>query len=77
MANSYMSSSSTRELNFKVIDGERIYVGPERRKERRREHRNERIETLLRNFGLDRRLRVERRRKDTSWLVTSQKVVNL
>ncbi|TQV89759.1 hypothetical protein [Aliikangiella coralliicola] len=71
-----MDKNSSSDVNFTVIDGERIYVGPERRAERRRRKQNERIETLLRNFGLDRRLRVDRRRKDTSWLLTSKRVVN-
>lgn len=71
-----MRSSRSNEANFTVIDGERTYVGPDRRAERRRLHHNERVETLLRNFGLDRRLCAERRRKNTSWLLTSQKVVN-
>ena len=64
------------DSNFAVIDGERAYIGPERRVDRRRMHANDRIETLLRNFGLDRRERNDRRRKDTSWLLTSKKVVN-
>ena len=72
-----MGKKETSQSNFKVINGENIYVGPERRKERRRCQQSDRVERLLRNFGLDRRVRVERRRQDTSWLVTSQKVVNL
>ncbi|WP_444995072.1 hypothetical protein [Aliikangiella sp. IMCC44359] len=71
-----MGKGKSKDLNFAVIDGDKAYVGPERRQERRRSHHNERIETLLKNFGLDRRLRVDRRRKDSSWLLTSQKVVN-
>lgn len=71
-----MEKRTSVDVNFTVIDGERTYIGPERRAERRRNHHNERIETLLKNFGLDRRLRVDRRRKDTSWFLTSQKVVN-
>ncbi len=71
-----MNKSVSQESNFRVINGERIYVGPERRIERRRGGRNEKVETLLRNFGLDRRQRQDRRRKDTSWLVTSAQVVN-
>ena len=62
----------TEDNNFKVIDGERAYVGPERRVERRREQGHERVERLLTNFGLDRRLSTDRRRKDTSWFLTSQ-----
>lgn len=71
-----MQDAKVREINFTVINGDRIYVGAERRSERRRESRNERIETLLRNFGMDRRNREERRRADSSWLVVSQKAVN-
>ena len=71
-----MDKNTSRDVNFTVINGERTYIGPERREERRRLHHNERVETLLRNFGLDRRMRIDRRRKDTSWLLTSQRVVN-
>lgn len=62
----------TKDNNFKVIDGEQAYVGPERRIERRREQGHERVERLLTNFGLDRRLSNDRRRKDSSWFLTSQ-----
>ena len=61
----------TKENDFKVIDGEQAYVGPERRLERRRDQGHERVERLLTNFGLDRRLSTDRRRKDTSWFLTS------
>mgnify|MGYP005822716011 CR=1 FL=1 len=71
-----MGKETSKDVNFAVINGDRAYIGPERRQERRRLHHNERVETLLKNFGLDRRLRVDRRRKDSSWLLTSQKVVN-
>jgi len=64
------------DSNFKLINGERFYVGPERRVERRRRKGNERVETLLKSFGLDRRHSHDRRRQDTSWLVTSQRAVN-
>lgn len=64
------------QSNFTVIDGEKAYIGPERRVDRRRESPNDRVETLLKNFGLDRRLSTDRRRRDTSWLLTSKKVVN-
>jgi len=63
--------------NFRVIDGYRAYIGRERRLERRREHSHERVERLLKNFGLDRRLSIDRRRKDTSWFLTSDNVANL
>ena len=62
----------TDEKDFKVIDGERAYIGPENRVERRREQGHERIERLLVNFGLDRRVKNDRRRKDSSWLLTSK-----
>ncbi|MGB0495494.1 MAG: hypothetical protein ACPGJI_03985 [Kangiellaceae bacterium] len=64
------------KADFTVINGERVYVGSDRRKERRRETGHEKIESLLRNFGLDRRISTDRRRKDTSWFLTSKKVVN-
>jgi len=67
----------SKKSNFRVIEGNRAYIGPERRLERRREHSHERVETLLKNFGLDRRLSKDRRRKDTSWFLTSDKVANL
>jgi len=69
--------SRSRRSNFEVIDGDISYVGPERRIDRRREQGHERVERLLKNFGLDRRLSTDRRRKDTSWFLTSKKVVNL
>lgn len=72
-----MGNENTSTAKFRVINGERIYVGPERRVERRRCQQSDRVERLLKNFGLDRRVRIDRRRQDTSWLVTSQKVVNL
>jgi len=66
-----------KTANFRVIDGDKAYVGPERRKERRREHAHERVERLLKNFGLDRRLATDRRRKDSSWFLTSGQVANM
>ena len=63
--------------NFEVINGDIAYVGPERRVDRRRENGHERVERLLKNFGLERRLSTDRRRKDSSWFLTSKKVVNL
>ncbi|MCO7226757.1 hypothetical protein [Pleionea sp. CnH1-48] len=61
---------ATRETaHFAVINGEQCYVGPERRKDRRRSNCNRRLESLLNDFGLDRRIRTERRRKSTSWLI--------
>lgn len=71
-----MGRRASKNTKLTVIDGENAYIGPERRQDRRRLQQNDRIETLLKNFGLDRRLRTERRRKDTSWLLTSQRVVN-
>ncbi len=66
----------SEDCNFTVIDGERTYIGPDRRADRRRLSQNERVERLLRNFGLDRRLGMDRRRTDTSWLLTSAQVAN-
>ncbi len=71
-----MDSKETSN-NFTVINGEKAYVGPERRGDRRREQGHERVERLLKNFGLDRRLSTDRRRKDTSWFLTSNNVANL
>ncbi|PHS15859.1 MAG: hypothetical protein COA86_12605 [Kangiella sp.] len=64
------------KADFTVINGERVYVGFDRRLDRRRGLGHERVESLLKNFGLDRRLSTDRRRKDTSWFLTSKKVVN-
>ena len=61
--------SETPQINFEIINGEKCYIGPERRKERRRNNSNERLEALLRDFGLDRRASEDRRSADTSWLV--------
>ena len=68
---------TSESSNFEVINGDIAYVGPERRVDRRREQGHERVERLLKNFGLDRRLSTDRRRKDSSWFLTSKKVVNL
>ncbi len=64
------------KADFTVVNGERVYVGSERRIDRRRGSGHERVESLLKNFGLDRRLSTDRRRKDTSWFLTSKKIVN-
>jgi len=69
-------SKTDKNVQLTVIEGEGVYMGPERRIERRRECKNERVETLLKNFGLNRRIRTNRRKQGTSWLLTSQKVVN-
>ncbi len=69
--------NTSKSSNFEVINGDSPYVGPERRLDRRREQGHERVERLLKNFGLDRRLSTDRRRKDSSWFLTSKKVVNL
>ncbi len=57
---------------MKMIDRGKAYVGNDRRKERRREQGHERVERLLKNFGLDRRLSVDRRSKNSSWFLTSK-----
>ena len=64
------------KADFTVVNGERVYVGQERRLDRRRGAGHERVGVLLKNFGLDRRLSTDRRRKDTSWFLTSKQVVN-
>jgi len=61
--------------HLKVSDS--VYIGPERRMDRRRLQQSQRVARLLRNCGLDRRTPTDdRRRADSSWFVTSQKVVN-
>ncbi len=72
-----MENKVTADSSFRFINGEKIYVGEERRVERRRCQHSDRIERLIKNFGLDRRIKQDRRKENTSWLVTSQKVVNL
>ena len=69
--------NTSNSSKFEVIDGDIAYVGPERRLDRRRDQGHERVERLLKNFGLDRRLSTDRRRKDSSWFLTSKNVVNL
>jgi hypothetical protein len=49
-----------------------IYVGPDRRQERRRRGHGG-FEQLLRQFGLDRRQREDRRQQNSSWLLLSDK----
>lgn len=49
-----------------------VYVGQERRAERRRSVRNDEFEKLLGHFGLDRRHVSDRRRADSSWLLLSE-----
>ncbi len=53
---------------------EPLYVGPDRRAERRRNQTNQDFEKLLRDFGLDRRQRVERRQQGSSWLLLSNQL---
>jgi len=66
-----MSRVSTKS-DLKIIDCGDAYVGTDRRKERRREQGHERVERLLKNFGLNRRLSTDRRSKNTSWFLTSR-----
>ncbi len=54
---------------------DQVYVGQERRAERRRSVRNDEFEKLLDHFGLDRRLVPDRRRADSSWLLLSENVL--
>ncbi|NQD36984.1 hypothetical protein HPT27_08100 [Permianibacter sp. IMCC34836] len=53
-----------------------VYVGPERREERRRSVRNDEFEKLLGHFGLNRRVVPDRRRGDTSWLLLSETAID-
>lgn len=70
-------NSKVKNSKLKIVNSDSAYVGPERRVDRRREKGHDRVERLLINFGLDRRLSNDRRRKDTSWFLTSSKVVNM
>ncbi len=63
--------SQTPAAYFAEINGERCYIGPERRIDRRRTNNNRRLESLLNNFGLDRRISRDRRHRNTSWLIMS------
>ncbi len=63
---------NTAKSNIKIIDCGDAYIGSDRRMERRREQGHERVERLLKNFGLDRRLSTDRRSKNTSWFLTSK-----
>ncbi len=49
-----------------------VYIGPERRKERRRIGNNT-FEKLLFEFGLDRRVSIDQRDSNSSWLLLSEK----
>jgi len=49
-----------------------VYIGPERRKERRRIGNNT-FEKLLLEFGLDRRISIDQRDSSSSWLLLSEK----
>ncbi len=68
-----LDNHHSANINAANMNG--YYLGPERRIERRRFNSNRRLETLLQDFGLNRRVNEERRKKDTSWLLMS-KVVN-
>ncbi|HFB66026.1 MAG TPA: hypothetical protein ENJ60_10870 [Aeromonadales bacterium] len=50
---------------------ESVYIGPERRSERRRRG-NPAFEKLLLEFGLDRRLESDQRESNSSWLLLSE-----
>ncbi|MDH5432404.1 MAG: hypothetical protein OEY19_00510 [Gammaproteobacteria bacterium] len=71
-----MDKNVSDEVFFTIVEGEKVYIGEERREDRRRTYRKDRVETLLKNFGLDRRLRNERRQQHSSWLLTSKRVIN-
>ena len=59
------------EKDFVIQNGTWAYVGQERRAERRRSVKGENFERLLRDFGLDRRFMLDRRNRDSSWLLLS------
>ncbi len=48
-----------------------VYIGPERRTERRRRG-NPAFEKLLFEFGLDRRIGIDQRKSNSSWLLLSE-----
>lgn len=61
---------ANEEVNINFIpDG--IYVGPDRRADRRRERSNIKVQAQIKNFGLDKRIRLERRSGSSSYLLTS------
>jgi hypothetical protein len=67
--NDSFDASKKKRTSFKENS---LYLGTERRKKNRRSG-NERVEVLLKDFGLDRRLSSDRRQKDTSWFLKSKK----
>lgn len=68
-----MKSDLSENAHFIEINGERVYVGPERRADRRNSYQSERVNILLQNFGLDRRVNQDRRQANSSWLLISEK----
>lgn len=66
-----MSTLQTIALDALTLQMEPLYVGTDRREERRRNQTNQDFEKLLRDFGLNRRQRVERRLQSSSWLLLS------
>ncbi len=65
-------TNALNRVNYFQADYLAFYTGPERRIERRRAKSNERIDTLIKNFGLEQRIRQNRRQLNTSWLLTSK-----
>ncbi len=72
-SDSAMTMPCLPEKDFVIRHGITIYVGPERRQDRRRASQYENFEKLLRDFGLDRRFMPDRRKQDSSWLLLSEK----
>jgi hypothetical protein len=66
-----MTTLHSVQLDASESSMEPLYVGTDRRAERRRNQTNQDFEKLLRDFGLDRRQRVERRHQHSSWLLLS------
>jgi hypothetical protein len=66
-----MSTMVSVAMDAIDLQMEPLYVGPDRREERRRNQTNQDFEKLLRDFGLNRRQRVERRLQSSSWLLLS------
>ncbi|MEE4244595.1 MAG: hypothetical protein V2I33_04245 [Kangiellaceae bacterium] len=63
--------SATANNAVQTINGDMCYIGADRRIDRRRSNSNRRLEALLSDFGLDRRIKRERRDRNASWFIMS------
>ena len=57
---------------IKLIGGVIMYIGIERRSERRSERQITKLNIQYKNLGLERRLAYDRRQTNSSWLIISQ-----